>query len=256
MHLHHTSSPPSNSSPTTLRKLTSPAFLSLPSEVPQIPSGDSTWTERAVIVAEPDADAADCFNTERAACCDAPSSGWRLPATMSTSTPATPAGKASGRRPSVCCSAGIRYAEGFSVNVANCQTTGESYRCGRELSDLVGTASSSSKPPATASAFCQTCPVGRRVVQPTTPGLGQAPTRNTPPGWPRCSGSSPRRVGRPLRRQDHLPVLPNPGAAADRQQPMVAPPDRHHERRLSLPLPRLRSGRLGAGRRGRPARAR
>ena len=34
--------------------------------------------------------------------------------------------------------AGIQYAQGFSVNVANRQTTSQSYRWGRELSDLLG----------------------------------------------------------------------------------------------------------------------
>jgi endoglucanase len=34
--------------------------------------------------------------------------------------------------------AGIQYAQGFSVNVANHQTTRQSYRWGRELSDLLG----------------------------------------------------------------------------------------------------------------------
>jgi endoglucanase len=34
--------------------------------------------------------------------------------------------------------AGIQYAQGFSVNVANRQTTRQSYRWGQELSDLLG----------------------------------------------------------------------------------------------------------------------
>jgi endoglucanase len=34
--------------------------------------------------------------------------------------------------------AGIQYAQGFSVNVANRQTTRQSYQWGRELSDLLG----------------------------------------------------------------------------------------------------------------------
>jgi endoglucanase len=34
--------------------------------------------------------------------------------------------------------AGIQHAQGFSVNVANRQTTRQSYRWGRELSDLLG----------------------------------------------------------------------------------------------------------------------
>jgi hypothetical protein len=39
-------------------------------------------------------------------------------------------------------------------------------------------------------------------------------------GWPRCSDQAPRRVGRHLRRRDQLPLLPDPGATVDCQQPV------------------------------------
>lgn len=93
---------------------------------------------RAVIVMEPDAVAADCFDAERAAILrrnvqrlagagqyvylDAGHSRWR----------------SSGEMAQRLIASGIQYAEGFSVNVSNRQTTADSYAWGRELSDLVG----------------------------------------------------------------------------------------------------------------------
>jgi endoglucanase len=95
-------------------------------------------TVRAVIIMEPDAVAADCFNAERAALLersvkrlvdagqyvylDAGHSQWRPIREMA-------------RR---LIESGIEYAEGFSVNVSNRQTTTESYAWGRKLSNLVG----------------------------------------------------------------------------------------------------------------------
>lgn len=92
----------------------------------------------AVIILEPDAVAADCFDAARAALLtrtvrrlaqagqyvylEAGHSRWRSTGEMATRLVAS----------------GIRYAEGFAVNVANRQTTDDSYRWGRELSDLVG----------------------------------------------------------------------------------------------------------------------
>ena len=94
--------------------------------------------ERAVVVLEPDAVAADCFDATRAATLkaavgaladagqyvyiDAGHSGWRSSGDMAERLIAS----------------GINRAEGFTVNVANRQTTQDSYRWGRELSDLVG----------------------------------------------------------------------------------------------------------------------
>ena len=93
---------------------------------------------RAAIVVEPDAVAADCFDTKRASLLkrsvkrladagqyvylDAGHARWRSTGEMAQRL----------------LGAGIQYAQGFSVNVANRQTTRQSYRWGRELSDLLG----------------------------------------------------------------------------------------------------------------------
>ena len=91
-----------------------------------------------VVVLEPDAIAADCFDGTRAATLatatrlfsqaghfvylDAGHSGWR------------PTGEMAQRL----LASGIAEAEGFSVNVSNRQSTADSYTWGRELSDLLG----------------------------------------------------------------------------------------------------------------------
>jgi endoglucanase len=93
---------------------------------------------RAAIVVEPDAVAADCFDTKRASLLkrsvkrladagqyvylDAGHARWRSTGEMAQRL----------------LGAGIQYAQGFSVNVANRQTTRQSYQWGRELSDLLG----------------------------------------------------------------------------------------------------------------------
>ncbi|MFC4147610.1 glycoside hydrolase family 6 protein [Micromonospora mangrovi] len=93
---------------------------------------------RSVVVMEPDAIAADCFDAARgkliadatarlakaghAVYLDAGHARWR----------------STGETAQRLLTAGITAAEGFAVNVANRQTTDESYRWGRELSDLVG----------------------------------------------------------------------------------------------------------------------
>ncbi len=93
---------------------------------------------RAAIVVEPDAVAADCFDTARATLLkrsvkrlagagqyvyiDAGHARWRSTGEMSERL----------------LRAGIQYAQGFAVNVANRQTTRRSYQWGRELSDLLG----------------------------------------------------------------------------------------------------------------------
>jgi endoglucanase len=93
---------------------------------------------RAVVVMEPDAIPADCFDTARAATLkravgklvaagqyvylDAGHSQWR----------------STGETAERLLASGINRAEGFSVNIANRQTTEDSHRWGRELSDLVG----------------------------------------------------------------------------------------------------------------------
>ena len=87
---------------------------------------------------EPDAVAADCFNTRRGILLkhsvkrlasagqyvylDAGHARWRSTGEMAHRL----------------LRSGIQHAQGFSVNVANRQTTRQSYRWGRELSDLLG----------------------------------------------------------------------------------------------------------------------
>jgi endoglucanase len=99
---------------------------------------DHLGPTRAAIVVEPDAVAADCFDTGRAdllrqsvrrladaghyVYLDAGHARWRSTGEMAERL----------------LRAGIQYAEGFSVNVANRQTTRQSYQWGRELSDLLG----------------------------------------------------------------------------------------------------------------------
>jgi endoglucanase len=99
---------------------------------------DRLGSTRAAIVVEPDAVAADCFDTRRAILLkhsvrrladagqyvylDAGHARWRSTGEMAQRL----------------LGAGIQYAQGFSVNVANRQTTRQSYQWGRELSDLLG----------------------------------------------------------------------------------------------------------------------
>jgi endoglucanase len=93
---------------------------------------------RTAVVVEPDAVAADCFDARRAILLkhtvrrlaaagqyvylDAGHARWRSTGEMAQRL----------------LRAGIQYAQGFSVNVANRQTTRRSYQWGRELSDLLG----------------------------------------------------------------------------------------------------------------------
>ncbi|HZD69635.1 MAG TPA: glycoside hydrolase family 6 protein [Actinomycetes bacterium] len=93
---------------------------------------------RAAIILEPDAVPADCFGPHRAALLkrnvkrladagqyvylDAGHVGWR----------------SSGEMAQRLLDSGVQYAQGFSVNVSNRQTTKLSYQWGRELSDLIG----------------------------------------------------------------------------------------------------------------------
>jgi endoglucanase len=99
---------------------------------------DHLGSTQAAIVVEPDAVAADCFDTSRAILLkhsvrrlanagqyvylDAGHARWRSTGEMAQRL----------------LRAGIQYAQGFSVNVANRQTTRQSYRWGQELSDLLG----------------------------------------------------------------------------------------------------------------------
>jgi endoglucanase len=152
---------------------------------------------RAAIVVEPDAVAADCFDTRRAILLkhtvrrlanagqyvylDAGHARWRSTGEMAQRL----------------LRAGIQYAQGFSVNVANRQTTRQSYQWGRELSDLLGrrefvidtSRNGLGPPPDDPDRDDEWC-------NPRRQGLGQAPTtRATTPGlaallWIKLPGES------------------------------------------------------------------
>ena len=99
---------------------------------------DALGPVHSVIVLEPDATAADCYNPARgkllthavqalskaghSVYLDAGHARWRSTGEMATRL----------------LQSGIAHAEGFAVNVANRQTTNDSYRWGLELSDLTG----------------------------------------------------------------------------------------------------------------------
>jgi endoglucanase len=158
---------------------------------------DQLGSTRAAIVVEPDAVAADCFDTRRAILLrhsvkrlaaaghyvylDAGHARWRSTGEMAERL----------------LRAGIQYAQGFSVNVANRQMTRLSYQWGRELSDLLGrrefvidTSRNGLGPPQDVSdrddEWCN----------PRRQALGQAPTtRTTTPGlaallWIKLPGES------------------------------------------------------------------
>jgi endoglucanase len=152
---------------------------------------------RAAIVVEPDAVAADCFDNKRATLLrrtvkrladagqyvyiDAGHARWR----------------GTGEMAERLLRAGIQYAQGFSVNVANRQTTRLSYQWGRELSDLLGrrefvidtSRNGLGPPPDDPDRDDEWC-------NPRRQGLGQAPsTRTSMPGlaallWIKLPGES------------------------------------------------------------------
>jgi endoglucanase len=141
---------------------------------------DHLGSTRAAIVVEPDAVAADCFDTGRATLLkgsvkrlahagqyvylDAGHARWRSTGEMAERL----------------LRAGIQYAQGLSVNVANRQTTRQSYRWGRELSDLLGrrefvidtSRNGLGPPPDDPDRDDEWC-------NPRRQGLGQAPTART-----------------------------------------------------------------------------
>lgn len=92
----------------------------------------------AVIIMEPDAIAADCFNAERAA--ELRQATQRLTAAGDYVylDAGHPKWRSTGDMAVRLLQAGIQNAEGFAVNVANRQSTQDSYAWARELSDLVG----------------------------------------------------------------------------------------------------------------------
>ena len=158
---------------------------------------DQLGSTRAAVVVEPDAVAADCFDTRRAILLkhtvkrladagqyvylDAGHARWRSTGEMAERL----------------LRAGVQYAQGFSVNVANRQSTRRSYQWGRELSDLLGrrefvidtSRNGLGPPPADPDRDDEWC-------NPRRQGLGQAPTtRTTTPGlaallWIKLPGES------------------------------------------------------------------
>jgi len=119
--------------------------------------------------------------------------------------------------------AGIQYAQGFAVNVANRQTAKQSYRWGRELSDLLGrrefvidtSRNGLGPPPDDPDRDDEWC-------NPTTPGTGPGPNDQDEDARAGRGAldQAPRRIGRHLRRRDDLPVLAEAGAPIDGQQPL------------------------------------
>ena len=147
---------------------------------------------RAAIVVEPDAVAADCFNTRRAILLkhsvrrlanagqhvglDAGHARWRSTGEMAYRL----------------LRAGIQYVQGFSVNVANRQTTRQSYRWGGSSRTSSAGAEFVIDTSATASALLRMSRTGttsratrdaRHWARPPRPGRACR-------GWPRCSGAS------------------------------------------------------------------
>ena len=93
---------------------------------------------RAVVILEPDAVPADCFDSDRARIM-AQAVRQLTAARQSVYLDAGHARwKSTGETAERLLAAGIADAEGFSVNVSNRQTTAASIAWGRELSDLVG----------------------------------------------------------------------------------------------------------------------
>jgi endoglucanase len=93
---------------------------------------------RAVVVLEPDAVAADCFNAARAAELAAATRRLAKAGHFVYLDAGHPRWRSTGEMAERLLESGVSDAEGFSVNVSNRQTTQDSHRWGRELSDLVG----------------------------------------------------------------------------------------------------------------------
>jgi endoglucanase len=93
---------------------------------------------RAVVIMEPDAVSADCFDATRG---EALAQAVRQLSTAGQSVyidAGHPRWKSTGETAERLLASGIADAEGFAVNVSNRQTTATSIAWGRELSDLVG----------------------------------------------------------------------------------------------------------------------
>jgi endoglucanase len=92
----------------------------------------------AVIILEPDALAADCFDPERAALLTQTVEQLSAAGHFVYIDAGHPKWRTTGETAERLLGSGIQTAEGFAVNVANRQTTQDSHAWGVELSDLVG----------------------------------------------------------------------------------------------------------------------
>jgi endoglucanase len=205
---------------------------------------------RAAIVVEPDAVAADCFDTKRASLLkrsvkrladagqyvylDAGHARWQSTGEMAQRL----------------LTAGIQYAQGFSVNVANRQTTKQSYRWGRELSDLLGrrefvvdtSRNGLGPPPDDPDQDDEWC-------NPRRQGLGQTPTtRTTAPGlaallWIKRPGESDGICGG----ETTYLFSPTQARRLIVNSPLVPPEDRRLAAAADVPPPRMTITERGRG---------
>ena len=95
-------------------------------------------TTHAAIVMEPDAVPADCFGPGRAALLSRSVRRLAAAGQYVYLDAGHAAWKSTGEMADRLLASGVQYAQGFSVNVSNRQTTTRSYHWGRELSDLIG----------------------------------------------------------------------------------------------------------------------
>jgi endoglucanase len=93
---------------------------------------------RAAIIVEPDAVPADCFDRDRAAVLKRSVKRLAAAGHYVYLDAGHPHWRPSGDMAQRLLDSGIEYAQGFSINVANRQTTEDSIRWGQELSDLLG----------------------------------------------------------------------------------------------------------------------
>ncbi|WP_446218371.1 glycoside hydrolase family 6 protein [Micromonospora sp. IBHARD004] len=93
---------------------------------------------RSVVVMEPDAIAADCFDAARGRLIAEATKRFADAGHVVYLDAGHAKWRSTGETAERLLASGITAAEGFAVNVSNRQTTEDSYRWGRELSDLVG----------------------------------------------------------------------------------------------------------------------
>ena len=178
---------------------------------------------RAVVILEPDAVPADCFDAARGLVL---AEAVRQLSTAGHSV-YLDAGharwKSTGETAERLLASGIADAEGFAVNVSNRQTTAASIAWGRELSDLVGHAAVR----------------GRRVPQRDRPAAGR-PGRRRPVVQPDAPGASAWRRPRTRARRASTPCSGSsdrgsPTASAAARSPTSSRPARPGELIVNSP---------------------